>query len=30
MESIRYRMHKKLGIGLHDAIKTYLSKLAIA
>ena len=30
MESIRYRMHKKLGIGLHDSIKTYLSKLAVA
>ncbi len=30
MESIRYRMHKKLGIGLHDSIKTYLSKLAVS
>ncbi len=30
MESIRYRMHKKLGIGLQDSIKTYLNKLAVA
>ncbi len=30
MESIRYRMHKKLGLGKHQSIKTYLSELAIA
>ena len=30
MESIRYRMHKKLGLGKHQSIKTYLSGLAIA
>ncbi len=30
MESIRYRMHKKLGLGKHQSIKTYLSDLAIA
>ena len=29
MESIRYRMHKKLGLGKHQSIKTYLSDLAI-
>jgi DNA-binding CsgD family transcriptional regulator len=28
MESIRYRMHKKLGLGKHQSIKTYLSELA--
>ncbi|ABL66055.1 conserved hypothetical protein [Chlorobium phaeobacteroides DSM 266] len=28
MESIRYRMHKKLGLGKHQSIKTYLSDLA--
>jgi DNA-binding CsgD family transcriptional regulator len=27
MESIRYRMHKKLGLGKHQSIKTYLSEL---
>ncbi len=30
MESIRYRMHKKLGLGKHQSIKTYLSDLAVA
>ncbi|TLU87806.1 MAG: hypothetical protein FDX21_03020 [Chlorobium sp.] len=30
MESIRYRMHKKLGLGKHQSIKTYLSELAVA
>ncbi|MEI6692879.1 MAG: transcriptional regulator [Chlorobium sp.] len=30
MESIRYRMHKKLGLGKHESIKTYLSDLATA
>jgi len=29
MESIRYRMHKKLGLGKHQSIKTYLSELAL-
>jgi len=29
MESIRYRMHKKLGLGKHQSIKTYLSELAV-
>ena len=29
MESIRFRMYKKLGIGRHDSIKTYLSELAV-
>ncbi|NTV99249.1 MAG: transcriptional regulator [Chlorobiaceae bacterium] len=29
MESIRYRMHKKLGLGKHQSIKTYLSDVAI-
>lgn len=28
MESIRYRMHHKLGLGKHESIKTYLSDLA--
>ncbi|TLU87808.1 MAG: transcriptional regulator [Chlorobium sp.] len=28
MESIRYRMHKKLGLGKHQSIKSYLSELA--
>jgi DNA-binding CsgD family transcriptional regulator/uncharacterized coiled-coil protein SlyX len=28
MESIRYRMHKKLGLGKHESIKTYLSDLS--
>jgi DNA-binding CsgD family transcriptional regulator len=27
MESIRFRMHKKLGLGKHQSIKTYLSEL---
>jgi len=27
MESIRYRMHKKLGLKLHESIKTYLGQL---
>ena len=30
MESIRFRMHKKLAIGLQDSIKTYLTKLAVS
>jgi len=30
MESIRYRMHKKLGLGKHQSIKTYLSDLAVS
>jgi hypothetical protein len=30
MESIRYRLHHKLGIGVHDSIKSYLSKLAVS
>jgi len=29
MESIRYRMHKKLSLGKHQSIKTYLSDLAV-
>jgi DNA-binding CsgD family transcriptional regulator len=29
MESIRYRMHKKLGLDKHKSIKTYLSDLAV-
>ncbi|MEI6847271.1 MAG: hypothetical protein WCK32_04415 [Chlorobiaceae bacterium] len=29
MESIRYRMHKKLSLGKHQSIKTYLSELAV-
>ncbi|NTU57452.1 MAG: transcriptional regulator [Chlorobiaceae bacterium] len=28
MESIRYRMHRKLGLDKHKSIKTYLSELA--
>lgn len=28
MESIRYRMHKKLGLDKHKSIKTYLSELS--
>lgn len=28
MESIRYRMHKKLGLGKHQSIKTYLADLS--
>ncbi len=30
MESIRYRMHKKLGLGKHQSIKTYLSEVAVS
>ncbi len=30
MESIRYRMHKKLNLGKHQSIKTYLSEFAIS
>lgn len=30
MESIRYRMHQKLGLGKHESIKTYLSDLAVS
>ncbi|NMW22211.1 MAG: hypothetical protein HKK67_11390 [Chlorobiaceae bacterium] len=30
MESIRYRTHKKLGLGKHDAIKSYLNELALS
>ncbi len=30
MESIRYRMHKKLGLGKHQSIKSFLSDLAIS
>lgn len=29
LESIRYRLHKKLGLGKHQSIKTYLSEFAI-
>ncbi len=29
MESIRFRMHKKLGLGKHQSIKTYLSELGV-
>ncbi len=29
IESIRYRMHKKLGLGKHQSIKTYLSELSV-
>lgn len=29
MESIRYRMHKKLGLGKHHSIKTYLSDVVM-
>ena len=29
MESIRYRIHKKLGLGKHQSIKTFLSELDI-
>jgi DNA-binding CsgD family transcriptional regulator len=29
MESIRYRMHKKLGLGKHQSIKTYLSDFSV-
>ncbi|NTV97668.1 MAG: hypothetical protein HGA70_00680 [Chlorobiaceae bacterium] len=30
LESIRYRLHKKLGLGKHQSIKTYLSEFAIS
>ncbi|NMW21060.1 MAG: hypothetical protein HKK67_05400 [Chlorobiaceae bacterium] len=30
MESIRYRMHHKLGLGKHESIKTYVSELAVS
>jgi FixJ family two-component response regulator len=30
MESIRYRLHKKLGLEKHQSIKTYLSDFAIS
>ncbi len=30
MESIRYRMHKKLGLGKHQSIKSFLSDLVIS
>ena len=30
MESIRYRMHRMLGLGRHDSMKSYLSNLAVA
>ena len=30
MESIRYRMHKKLNLGKHQSIKTYLSDFAVS
>ena len=30
MESIRYRMHKKLGLGKHQSIKSFLSELVIS
>jgi len=30
MESIRYRMHKKLKLGTHQSIKSYLSKFVFA
>ena len=30
MESIRYRLHQKLELGVHDSIKGYMSKLAVA
>ena len=29
MESIRYRMHKKFGLGKHQSIKSFLSEFAI-
>jgi len=29
IESIRFRMHKKLGLGKHQSIKTYLSELSV-
>ena len=30
LDAKRYRIHKKLGIGLQDSIKTYLNKLAVS
>jgi DNA-binding CsgD family transcriptional regulator len=30
MESLRYRMHQKLGLGRHESIKSYLTELAVA
>jgi len=30
MESIRYRLHRKLGLGKHQSIKTYLTSRAVA
>ena len=30
MESIRFRMHKKLGLGKNDSIKNYLANLAVS
>jgi DNA-binding CsgD family transcriptional regulator len=30
MESIRYRLHKKLGLGKHQSIKAYLSRYTLA
>lgn len=29
IETIRYRLHKKLGLGKHQSIKTYLTELAM-
>ena len=29
LESIRYRMHKKMGLSKHQSIKNYLTKLAV-
>ena len=30
LESIRYRMHKKMGLSKHQSIKNYLTKLALS
>ncbi len=30
LESIRYRLHNKLGLGKHESIKSYLTQLAVA
>lgn len=30
IESIRYRLHRKIGIGKHQSLKTYLTDLSIA
>ncbi|PWW82654.1 MULTISPECIES: helix-turn-helix transcriptional regulator [Prosthecochloris] len=30
LESIRYRMHKKMGLSKHQSIKNYLTKLAVS